>query len=175
MCLAFNIRNCDHINEIPLYISTFFVLFINDIGIGINDGSKLSLYADDTKLYRIIKNLSDNVKLQKDIDLLHDWAVLNKMKFHPNKCKILSVTLKRITSQYVYKLADTPIQFVNTEKDLGVNFNSALTWTEHCNYLYSKANSKLGLARRTCNFISNVRKKRSIYLAVVRSQLEHCS
>ena len=154
---------------------TLFVLFINDIGQGMNNDSKLSLYADDTKLYRRIVDLSDNHKLQMDVDLLKNWALQNKMKFHPNKCKVLSVSLKRMTTQYIYKLGDSPIKLVNTEKDLGVNFNSALTWTEHCNYLYSKANRMLGLARRTCHFIKNVRKRRTIYLALVRSQFEHCS
>ena len=116
---------------------TLFILFINDIGEGLNENSKIWLYADDTKLYREIKNLSDNEKLQKDINLLNDWALLNKKIFHPEKCKSMCVTLKHISQQFVYKLGSVPIEPVTTEKDLGVNFTSSLSWSEHCNYLYS--------------------------------------
>ena len=154
---------------------TLFVLFINDIALEIDPGSTIKLYADDTKLYRTIMINEDHEKLQKDINVLNDWAIQNKMKFHPNKCKVLSVSLKRAANNFVYKLGETPIAYVNSEKDLGVKFNSCLTWTEQCNFLYSKANRMLGLARRTCHFIKNFRKKRSIYLALVRSQFEHCS
>ena len=154
---------------------TLFVLFINDIGNAVNLGSTLALYADDTKLYRKINSTADCEMLQNDINTLNTWAIQNKMKFHPDKCKVLSITLKRSTNKYIYKLGNTPIQWVSTEKDLGVHFNSSLNWTEHCNYLYSKANKMLGLARRTCYFISNIRKRRTIYLTLVRSQFEHCS
>ena len=155
---------------------TLFVLFINDIENNLNEGTTIKLYADDTKLYREIKNNEDHIKLQEDINKLNDWAVNNKMKFHPDKCKVLPVTLKRnVPANYVYKLGDASITYVESEKDLGVNFNSCLSWTQHCNFLYSRANSMLGLARRTCHFIYNTRKKRSIYLALVRSQFEHCS
>ena len=150
---------------------TLFILFINDIGEGINENSKIWLYADDTKLYREIKNLSDNEKLQQDINLLNDWALSNKMYFHPDKCKSMCVTLQKV----VYKLGAVSIEPVTTEKDLGVNFTSNLSWSEHCNYLYSKASSKLGLVRRTCHFMSSSNKKRSIYIAIIRGQLEHCS
>ena len=154
---------------------TLFVLFINDISNSIDSNSKIKLYADDTKLYRKISTPNDCLILQNDINILNNWSVENKMKFHPRKCKVLTVTMKRSPTLYVYKLGDTPIQLVNTEKDLGVNFHSSLTWTDHCNYLYSKASRMLGLARRTCHFINNVRRKRTIYLALVRSQFEHCS
>ena len=30
--------------------------------------------------------------LQKDIDSLHKWSTINKMKFNGNKCKVLTVT-----------------------------------------------------------------------------------
>ena len=33
----------------------------------------------------------------------------------------------------------------------------------------------LGLTRRTCHFVFDIGKKRSLYLALVRSNFEHCS
>ena len=33
----------------------------------------------------------------------------------------------------------------------------------------------LGLTKRTCHFINDLRKRRSLYLTLVRSNFEHCS
>ena len=68
-----------------------FLLFINDIYIGINEDTNIGLYADDTKMWRTIYSEHDCVLLQKDIDTLHDWSLKNKMHFHPEKCKILQI------------------------------------------------------------------------------------
>ncbi len=70
----------------------FFVLFINDMADYVSEGTKIALYADDTKMWRKIINWSDHEILQNDIDSLHSWAERNKMKFHPDKCKVLSIS-----------------------------------------------------------------------------------
>ena len=37
------------------------------------------------------------------------------------------------------------------------------------------ANQKYGLIRRTCHFVKDVQRRRTLYLTLVRSQFEHCS
>ncbi len=151
-----------------------FVIFINDSCEKLSPNSEAFLYADDTKLYREIKSADDQFTLQRDINTLSNRATLNKMKFH--KCKLLSVTLQRDTTiSNSYYLDGKDIAPVCLEKDLGVHIGSKLTWTDHCNYLYSKANRNLGLLKRTCKFVNNRAQRRSLYLAMVRSQFEHCS
>ena len=153
-----------------------FVLFINDIGDRVSSSSNILLYADDTKLYREIHCVADSEILQADITALNDWALENKMKFHPDKCNVLTVTLKKNDmDRFRYKLGQTPLQFLQSEKDLGVNITSNLCWTKHCNNLCSKAKRNLGLLRRTCSFVKNKTQRRSLYLAMIRSQFEHCS
>ena len=153
-----------------------FVLFINDIGNKVSSNSNILLYADDTKLYREISCVADSVILQDDIAVLNNWAIENKMKFHPDKCKVLSVTLKKNDMpRFTYKLGQTPLQYVQSEKDLGISITPNLCWTKHCNNLCSKAKRNLGLLRRTCSFVKNIRQRRSLYLAMIRSQFEHCS
>ena len=68
-----------------------FVLFINDIHTKIFENTQIMLYADDTKIWRHVLAPIDHEILQRDIDSLNAWATLNKMKFHPEKCKILSI------------------------------------------------------------------------------------
>ena len=159
-----------------------FVLFINDITNGLSKGTNIAMYADDTKIWREIVYDADHNHLQNDIDTLNDWATKNQMKFHPHKCKVLSVTLQRKQDDhplpfhnFVYTLGNVPLDFVHNEKDLGVTFNTSLAWSEHCNSLYSKTSRLLGLLRRSCNFMKNSRQRRSLYIAIIRSQFEHCS
>ena len=159
-----------------------FVLFINDLPSGLSPGTQLSMYADDTKIWRSIHTEYDNCCLQKDIDYLHDWSIRNKMKFHPDKCKVLAVTnnLPSLLSvlpftQFVYSLGDSFLEYVESEKDLGVTVTCDLDWAEQCRRVLSMANQKLGLTRRTCHFVHDQVRRRVLYLTLVRSQFEHCS
>ena len=68
-----------------------FILFINDMQTEVSENTNIALYSDDTKIWRRIKSPEEHHILQSDINALNVWAVLNKMKFHPDKCKILSV------------------------------------------------------------------------------------
>ena len=159
-----------------------FVLFINDLPRGLSDNTNLALYADDTKIWRTIYYESDNEILQKDIEYLNNWALSNKMNFHPQKCKVVSVAhspppllgiLPNI--QYFYSLGDCPLDYVDSEKDLGVHINTTLNFNDQCEKLLSKANQRFGLTKRTCHFVNDVKRKRTLYLALIRSQFEHCS
>jgi len=71
-----------------------FVLFINDMHKSVSPGTNISLYADSTKIWRKILCYADHLILQKDITALLDWAQVNKMNFHPKKCKVIKVTLQ---------------------------------------------------------------------------------
>ena len=160
---------------------SLFVLFLNDISIGLSNGTNICMYADDTKIWRVIENNNDHLILQKDIDYLFDWALRNKMKFHPSKCKVLMVSQYRPPLmdilpeiQFYYSLGSALLQYCESEKDLGILMNGSLNFTLHANMLYSKANQKLGLLKRTCHFVNNNRMKRALYLTMVRSIFEHC-
>ena len=159
----------------------FVVLFINALLNCVSPETNIALYADDTKIWRKIKCVRDCNILQKDINSLHTWSILNKMKFHPQKCKVLSVTLTNTVyyilpfDRYTYCLDDIPLDYVETEKDLGVHVTTKLNWKEHVYFLCSKANRMLGLVKRTCEFVKKADQKRIFYLSLVNSQFNHCS
>ena len=164
-----------------------FVLFIDDMSEVVSEGTNIALYADDTKIWRRIINWDDHIALQGDIDALHKWSIDNKMKFHPKKCKVVPVAppgkgLKDLFNKifplrktFFYKLDRTELEFVNEEKDLGVIVSSSFSWDQHIDALLSKASSRLGLLKRTMHFIKCQKQRRAFYLAVVRSQFEHCA
>ena len=154
---------------------TLFILFLNDITEGLSEGTDITMYADDTKVWRRIGKTDDHYIIQRDIEHLLNWANRNKMTFHPDKCKVLTVTNgHRPDPDFVYTMSDNIIEHTDLEKDLGIHINGKLNWNAHCEILYSRANQKLGLLKRTCSFIANDSKRRALYLSLIRSQLEHC-
>ena len=50
-----------------------------------------------------------------------------------------------------------------------------IPFSVQCDRLISKANQQFGLTKRTCYFVNDFRRKRTLYLALIRSQFEHCS
>ena len=159
-----------------------FVLFINDIYDNINENSKISLYADDTKLWRRINSVLDCDILQKDIDTLYKWTMTNKMKFHADKCKVLSVANNVPLfvdvlpfSRYSYQLGNTILDYTNCERDLGIFVNERFNWQDHQTYILKKASQLFRMTKRTCHFVYDRGKKRSLHLTLVRSYFEHCS
>ena len=107
------------------------------------------------------------------------------MKFHPDKCKVLSISNRASENSnwsamfpfqsFVYTLNGIELDFVKSEKDLGVHVTSDINWTENVLALCTKASSRLGLMKRSLRFIKDRKQKRAFYLALVRSLFEHCS
>ena len=116
-----------------------FVLFINDIFSCICEGTKIALYADDTKIWREITRYEDHFVLQSDVNKLYAWSLDNKMIFYPSKCKAVSVTMRKNVldnlpfNTFWYKLNETIIEYVNSHTDLGVTLTPKLVFNEHCN------------------------------------------
>ena len=135
----------------------------------------------DTNLWRSIKNEEDITQLQRDINILYFWSLNNKMKFYPDKCKV--VTIKHRPSPlamlpfvaYHYHLGENLLSYADSEKDLGVHINKSFTFNEQCEILLTKANQKFGILKRTCHFVTCKNRRRVLYLALVRSQFENCS
>ena len=158
-----------------------FIIFINDMLECISEGTNISLYADDTKIWRVINFSEDHFILQDDINKLYNWSKNNLIKFHPSKCKALSVTYERNilhnlpTTIFNYKLGSNYIDYTSSQVDVGITVTSKLLWTSHHDTLLANATSKLGLLTITCHFTMNLKQKRTFYLVLIRSLFEHCS
>ena len=61
------------------------------------------------------------------------------------------------------------LDYTESEKDLGIYMNITQNFTEHIDYLYSRANQRLGLLKRSCHFVDSTPKRRILYLTMVRS------
>ena len=103
------------------------------------------------------------------------------MKFHPKKCKVVSICNRpsplAMLPFIVFhcSLGGSLLSYADSETDLGVHVNPSFSVNDHCDLLLSKANQKFGLLKRTCHFVKDIKRRRVLYLAIVRSQFEHCS
>ena len=69
--------------------SLLFVVYINDILDKVK--SHGLLFADDAKIYRAITKKEDAKSLQDDLRELEKWSDKWLLKFHPDKCHVLSL------------------------------------------------------------------------------------
>ena len=60
-----------------------FLILINDINSGID--SHVSLFADDTRILRGVKNEEEVEDLQRDLEKLYQWQESNNMSFNGEK------------------------------------------------------------------------------------------
>ena len=65
-----------------------FIIMINDLSDNVED-SLVSLFADDTRVTRIIKEENDLEKLQEDLDKAYKWQQDNNMLFNSKKFELL--------------------------------------------------------------------------------------
>mgnify|MGYP001021806874 FL=1 len=91
-----------------------FVVYINDMPNEIL--SMLYMFADDTKIFREIKDNEDHSVLQHDLNILSQWSNDWMLNFHPEKCSVMH--LGRTNPKNKYFLLGAELQQTNTEKDL---------------------------------------------------------
>ena len=72
-------------------------------------------------------------------------------------------------------MGDAVLDTVESEKDLGVMVTSNLKWNLQIESKCTLAKQKLGMIKRNAYFVVDPKKRRSLYLALVRSQFENCS
>ena len=128
-------------------------------------------FADDTKLFRKVKEIGDKQKLQDDIDKLVKWSEKWQMLFNFGECKCLHTGSGNTGVNY--EMGGTILSKTVKEKDLGVTMNANMKVSEQCRIAASKGNHVLGMIRRNITY-----KEKSLiiplYKAIVRPHLEYC-
>ena len=157
-----------------------FVLYINDMPNSVS--SNLTMYADDTKLYRPVRSPQDMRVLQEDLDALQRWSTSWLLNFHPGKCKMLRLG----TSLYQkgeYSLANSDpladekrpiLAWSDCEKDLGVLVDEELSFKKEVSARAKKGNTIMGIIRRTFTYM-NEEMFCCLFKSLVRPHLEYAS
>ena len=123
-----------------------FTIFFNDVVTNLQ--TKSFIYADDLKIVNIIKSVHDCLKLQSSLDSFITWCHNNKFDVNIDKCKIMRITRKVDKLNFYYNINGLPLQVCNEFKDLGVIFDSALSFVPHIEYIVNSSLKNLGFIFR---------------------------
>lgn len=151
---------------------TLFLIFINDIHIGIN--SKIRLFADDCVIYHVVTDYSNCEELDNDLRKLSEWCRDWQMNINTKKTKLMRFTTCNNFVSHTYTINNEAIEPVESFKYLGVHLTFNLTWNTHIDWVIGKSNRTLGFLRRTLRQ-ANKDTRLLAYKSIVRSKLEYCS
>ena len=150
-----------------------FIIYINTM-VEIDCVSDIYLYADDTKIFHEINSPADKEELQEDINKLYDWTKESLLRFHPQKCVSMHIGSGPPEVPNCYAMDDTILEISVEEKDLGVLIDSKLSFEQHIASKVNKANSLVGLIRRSFEFLDGDMFRR-LFTSIVRPHLEYAN
>lgn len=157
-----SVRQGSHMGPILYYI-----LFTN--GLGLDE----LCYADDTKVFQIIRTLQDRDALQTKINKIEKWSSENGLTLNPNETYHVSYGKRTVHSLYFIK--GQIIEEKKEARDLGVIFDSGLTFKSHIEYVNKRASQMIGAARRFVTGINIPILIARIYSVYIQPIMEYCS
>ena len=152
-----------------------FILYVNDIPEII--ASPVSLFADDTKLWRNQVTATDGEILQRDLDKLDEWSAKWLMGFNVDKCKVMHLGGSNQGRDYFMRAPDQlnrrQLEEVESEKDLGVWVTRDMKPSLQSVKAANRGMSVLRTIRKTfLNFTE--RNFQALYRTFVQPHLEYC-
>ncbi|KAK4831609.1 LOW QUALITY PROTEIN: hypothetical protein QYF61_018369 [Mycteria americana] len=144
-----------------------FNISVNDLDAGVED--TISKFADDTKLGAAVDSLEGQKALQRDLDRLEHWAIINGMKFSKSKCRILH--LRHSNTGHKYNLGEEWLESSPAERYLGVLADITLNMSQQCALSAKRANSIPGCIKHS---ITSWSKEVIILLYLAMPHLEYC-
>ena len=89
------------------------------------------------------------------------------MKLNASECKVLTSHAEEITCN--------SLRVLEEEDLVGFIISNNLSWDSHVMYIVLKTNRMLGLLKRTCPLITDVKVRRTLYLSLAKSQLSYAA
>ena len=150
-----------------------FLLYVNELPSIVN--CDITMFADDTKIYRTLRSSSDVQVLQKDLDALDKWSECWLLKFNTSKCKVMHLGPSNPKLDYTMQDGTGPQVLGETtiEKDLGVHIVNNLKPTYHCKKAANKAMTALKLVKIAFDRLTKTNFK-LLYTTYVRPHLDYC-
>ena len=103
----------------------------------------LTRFITNKKISRVIDDVSDQPCFQQDLDNLHQWSTGNAMQLSVKKCKVMSITKKRLPLVSNYSLVNFLLEKGKEFKDLRVKTTDNFSWNSHIDIIVLKANRML--------------------------------
>jgi len=138
-----------------------FLSYINSLTTIIDNTITCVLFADDVKLYAVIKCHFDLNSLQNSLDRILDWSNEHQLPISVRKCSC--IVLGNISVDFTfYIFGKQPVNSVSEVRDLSVTVDPALKFKSHISYIVAKANTRASLIHKC--FLSYNSKSCSVHL-----------
>ena len=158
-----------------------FNIYLNDLPTIPNFGDFGESYVDDSKLYLSfpIKYVSEVMwNINEDLSKITAWCCHNSLLTNPDKTKVLvlgtSKMLQRLPDDFHVTLLDKRITPTISARDLGIQFDSTLSFNEHIANTVSTCIAILCQINRV-KHLFDPRMLESIISSLVFSKLYYCS
>ncbi|BHF81751.1 hypothetical protein SprV_0802488500 [Sparganum proliferum] len=125
---------------------TLFIIYVNDCVSELDCG--VAMFADDIKLWSVIRTADDEEHLQANLNRLQQWSKDWLLPLNEKKCNIQRVGRAHSPNHIAYCLNGIPLQKVDSQKDLGVWITTSLKPSLHCTKIAKSAMSVLYLVKR---------------------------
>lgn len=153
-----------------------FLMFINDVSLCLSKHDvRFLLFCDDIKIFREIRSSSDHLVLQNALVELTSWFDQNLLEVNPVKCNIITFTRRKSPHMFDYYLKSSNIPRSSCVRDLGVLFDSIISFNPHFDNICSKASKMLGFITRSTKDFPDTLSFKVLYCSLVRSVLEFSS
>ena len=130
-----------------------FIIYVNELPSLVS--SRLAMFADDTKLYQERTTDEDLEAVQEDLRKLEEWSEDWILPLNVNKCHHLYLSKNIPRSKGTLNLNRAAMEVVDEEVDLGVTIDSKLSYHTHIRNKIKKANSILGIIRRSFQYLDD--------------------
>ena len=127
---------------------TLINIMINDVASHSRQHSKILLFADDVAvLTRCINVAHAGEKLQADIGLVEQWALIWWFKLLGDKSKFIILSLQKRMGDTLMVVNGTSLKVSSEVSFLGIVFDKGLTWSPHVKKLSARCVKGLNLLR----------------------------
>nr|VZI31980.1 unnamed protein product [Spirometra erinaceieuropaei] len=121
-----------------------FLIYVDDAARALY--CEVAMFADDMKIWSVIRGPTDEDRLQINLNRLEEWSNRWLLRFNVVKCSILRLgNTARFASTRGYFLGGAALQEVEAQRDLGVLTTSSLKPSAHCSRVAKSAMSVLQL------------------------------
>jgi hypothetical protein len=153
-----------------------FLIHIACIADSLSPGTDATSFADDTRVMRGIKSVTDCTDLQADLMKVYDWASQVNMHFNADKFECLRFWAHPGDApdhQYLAP-ANVPIQVKPHLRDLGVEISSDLTFKVHIAKMVTAATRLSGWGLRTFRRRS-ISVMVTLWKCLIQPKLDYCN
>uniref|UniRef100_A0A146MAH9 Putative RNA-directed DNA polymerase from transposon BS n=1 Tax=Lygus hesperus TaxID=30085 RepID=A0A146MAH9_LYGHE len=152
-----------------------FLIYIDDIGASFGGGVGHLLFADDLKIYSVVRSVEDCTVLQDSLDALDGWCIRNDLRLNVEKCSVISFTRSASFVGRNYTIEGVSLRRKSVVRDLGVLLDAGMTFSSHLDEICSRAMRSLGYLKRNTRDFTDPAVVKLLYTSLVRPCLEFSS